>query len=129
MPGNGASSLSRCTVIMKNIFLINYTFLSSSNTVYRNQSTPLRFFSRSSPVIDFPKGNLDGVANLLFYEEIIAVMYYAPWCSKSMWAKNEYEKAATYLQDEVILIVETLKILKNYQFKYYEIIIIINFEY
>ena len=40
-------------------------------------------------------------ALLLEDEEVLFVMFYAPWCGKSMHVKGEFEKAAHYLEHEV----------------------------
>lgn len=53
---------------------------------------------------DYPYGNLGDVALVLEQEEVLLVMYYAPWCSKSKAARREYEKVAEYLADEVRMI-------------------------
>jgi hypothetical protein len=34
-------------------------------------------------------------------EEFIFVMYYAPWCGRSIAARDEFDKAARYLEEEV----------------------------
>ena len=45
------------------------------------------------------------MGELLFQEERLFIMYYAPWCAQSMRVKKEFEKAAKYLQNEVYTIV------------------------
>ncbi|XP_069124262.1 thioredoxin domain-containing protein 11-like [Argopecten irradians] len=62
---------------------------------------PERFFPAGSAVLDFPYGNLNPITNLLNKEEIIFVMYYAPWCSKSRQVRDEFSEAAKYFQNRV----------------------------
>ena len=40
-------------------------------------------------------------ASVLEREEAVFVMYYAPWCGQSMRFRDEFEKAAEYLQGQV----------------------------
>ena len=65
------------------------------------QPHPRRFFPSTSPVLDFPYGNLGAVSELLEDHELLFVMYYAPWCAKSLRSRHEFERAATYMQDQV----------------------------
>ncbi|ESO84927.1 hypothetical protein LOTGIDRAFT_131152, partial [Lottia gigantea] len=62
---------------------------------------PKRFFPTNSPVIDLPYGNLEPVVNILHNEQFIFVMYYAPWCAKSMSLRWEFQKAAKFMQNQV----------------------------
>ncbi|XP_041365008.1 thioredoxin domain-containing protein 11-like [Gigantopelta aegis] len=62
---------------------------------------PKRFFPLGSPVLEFPYGELDPVVELLGQEEVIFLMYYAPWCAKSMAVRWEFNKAAKHLQNQV----------------------------
>ena len=54
-------------------------------------------------MVDFPYGDLSGVMSLLEEggEELLFVMYYAPWCAQSMAAREEFSKAAVYMDGEV----------------------------
>lgn len=65
---------------------------------------PRRFFPAGSAVIDFPYGNMNPIVDLLQKEEILFVMYYAPWCAQSVSVREEYQKAAKYLIDKVCCI-------------------------
>jgi len=71
--------------------------------VVRSQPPPRLFFHQSSGVIDFPYGDLAGVMSLLQDggEELVFVMYYAPWCAQSMMARDEFSQAAKYMDGEV----------------------------
>ena len=69
--------------------------------VHRSQPPPRPFFRRSSGVIDFPYGDLAGVMSLLKEEELLFVMYYVPWCAQCMAAREEFVKAARYMDGEV----------------------------
>jgi len=71
--------------------------------IIRSQPSPRPFFRRSSGVVDFAYGDLAGVMSLLkeSREELLFVMYYAPWCAHCMAVREEFIKAATYMEDEV----------------------------
>ncbi|XP_067672608.1 thioredoxin domain-containing protein 11-like isoform X1 [Haliotis asinina] len=62
---------------------------------------PKKFFPNNSPVYDFFNGELDPVVRLLAQEELIFLMYYAPWCSRSMAIRWEFHKAARHMQGRV----------------------------
>jgi len=71
--------------------------------VTRSQPPPRQFFRHTSGVVDFPYGDLAGVKSLLEEggEELLFVMYYAPWCAHSIVARDEFSKAAIYMHGEV----------------------------
>ncbi|KAJ8319250.1 hypothetical protein KUTeg_004341 [Tegillarca granosa] len=62
---------------------------------------PGRFFPLGSSVIDFPFGDIRPVAESMYREELLFVMYYAPWCAKSMQVRNEFQKAAKVMQNRI----------------------------
>ena len=62
---------------------------------------PDYMFPPGSGITDSPRGDLIPLIRLLNTEEIVVVMYYAPWCSKSQRAKAEYMKAANYFTGKV----------------------------
>lgn len=72
-------------------------------TVTRSPPPPRHFFRRSSGIIDFPYGDLTGLMSLLKEggEELLFVMYYAPWCAESMAAREEFAEAAKHMDNEV----------------------------
>jgi len=71
--------------------------------VIRSQPPPHQFFRRSSGIVDFSHGDHAGVMSLLKEggDELLFVMYYAPWCAESMAAREEFSKAAVYMGNEV----------------------------
>ena len=78
-------------------------FLSrSSDGSYTSQPPPRSFFPSSSEVLDFPYGNLDDVFEIVAEEEVLVVMYYAPWCATSMRFRDEFVRAAEYMKEEVL---------------------------
>lgn len=73
----------------------------SSYQQYSSQPYPTSFFSLESPVIDYPYGNVADVSEILLEEETMFVMFYAPWCARSLKLKHEFEKAAKFFENEV----------------------------
>jgi len=74
-------------------------------TVTRHPPPPRHFFRRTTGVVDFPYGDLTGAMSLLKEggEELLFVMYYAPWCAESMAVRDEFSTAARYMDSEVSL--------------------------
>jgi thiol-disulfide isomerase/thioredoxin len=68
---------------------------------YRKQPLPSPFFPSKSPVLEDQYGDLERLRDRLTKDEIIFVMYYAPWCSKCMEVRWEFHKAAVFMQEEV----------------------------
>ena len=62
---------------------------------------PEYMFPPATGITDSPRGDLIPLIRLLNTHEIVVVMYYAPWCSKSQRARNEYMKAANYFRGKV----------------------------
>lgn len=73
----------------------------SSYQQYSSQPYPTSFFPLQSPVIDYPYGNVADISKLLLEEETMFVMFYAPWCARSLKLKHEFEKAAKFFENEV----------------------------
>ena len=92
--------ISECFLALNNSFSCFFS-VNSGKTVYQGQPSPQRFFPYSSVVLDFPYGNLADVGQLLEDEEVLFIMYYAPWCASCMRVRHEFEKAAKYLENEV----------------------------
>lgn len=64
---------------------------------------PRKFFPFSSPVLEFPFGRVAPLLELTIQDEITFVMYYAPWCTRSMAVRWEFHKAAKFMQNRVSL--------------------------
>ena len=80
----------------------NFPFLSSNDKLATMPPRhPDYMFPPGSGITDSPRGDLIPLIRLLNTEEIVVVMYYAPWCSKSQRAKAEYMKAANYFTGKV----------------------------
>ena len=92
-----------------NAFLfLSINVFSSPDRVFTTQSPPRSFFPSSSVVIDFPYGNLEDVLEIVAEEEVLVVMYYAPWCAASMRFRDEFVRAAEYMKDEVLYFIPWL---------------------
>ncbi|KAK6170535.1 hypothetical protein SNE40_018909 [Patella caerulea] len=83
------------------IFLGRYGTSLQAKTITEPPKEPKRFFPSFSPVLDLPYGNLEPVVNILEKDRFIFVMYYAPWCAKSMTMRWEFQKAAKFMQNQV----------------------------
>ncbi|XP_022316420.2 thioredoxin domain-containing protein 11-like [Crassostrea virginica] len=79
----------------------NYSSSVLDKNVLSPPKNPRPFFPVGSAVLDHPWGDLMPVADLLVTEELLVVMYYAPWCHDSVQAKTEYMKAAKVLENRV----------------------------
>ncbi|NWI59794.1 TXD11 protein, partial [Calyptomena viridis] len=65
---------------------------------------PVNFFSPSSPVIDLFRGQLDYADQLRQRSEIVLYFFYAPWCGQSIAAREEIERVASTLSDQVLFV-------------------------
>ena len=70
--------------------------------VFRQPLTPQPFFS-TIYIADYYLGDILPLANMLHREDIVFVMYYAPWSKKSNMVKKEFFSAAKFLSDRVCL--------------------------
>lgn len=77
----------------------NSTF--SSKPIILPPMPPRKFFPFSSPVLEFPFGRVAPLLELTIQDEITFVMYYAPWCTRSMAVRWEFHKAAKFMQNRV----------------------------
>lgn len=59
------------------------------------------FFNQSSLVIDFYKGHLSAMVDRVADSDYSFIMYYAPWDAESQAARQQFEIAAQYYQNEV----------------------------
>ena len=82
------------------IFFLSY-FSFHEKQIQRPAAAPRRFFPSHSNVVDFYTGSLTPVIKLLEDEELIFVMYYAPWCAQSVRVRGEFIKAARVMGDTV----------------------------
>ncbi|XP_065589024.1 thioredoxin domain-containing protein 11 isoform X1 [Cyrtonyx montezumae] len=65
---------------------------------------PVSFFSTRSPVIDLFRGQLDYADHLRQDSEIALYFFYAPWCGQSVAVREEIERVANRLSDQVLFI-------------------------
>ncbi|NXX79976.1 TXD11 protein, partial [Urocolius indicus] len=65
---------------------------------------PVNFFSTKSPVIDLFRGQLDYADHLRQDSEIVLYFFYAPWCGQSIAAREEIERVASRLSDQVLFV-------------------------
>ncbi|KAK7489104.1 hypothetical protein BaRGS_00019618 [Batillaria attramentaria] len=78
-----------CFVLLTVIF----TFLSNYGTSFKSKPLvvparlPRPLFPAASPVVDLYLGDLRPLVDMLNHEDLIFVMYYAPWCAKSQAVK------------------------------------------
>ncbi|XP_013398415.1 thioredoxin domain-containing protein 11 [Lingula anatina] len=93
-----------CCIVLAGIFTVFFKYghsIKNARTITQSQPGPRRFFPISSAVIDSPLGALQPLSELVHQEEVLFVMYYAPWCAQSMEARWEFEKAARYFHRQV----------------------------
>lgn len=92
-----------CDILIDKMFLKDFFICHSvlDKNVLSPPKNPRPFFPVGSAVLDHPWGDLMPVADLLVTEELLVVMYYAPWCHDSVQAKTEYMKAAKVLENRV----------------------------
>ncbi len=95
------SLFQQLKTVVTGVVVPHCSSLSATQAVYRAQPAPRRFFPGASVVLDFPLGNIADVGEILQHEQLLFVMYYAPWCATCMRVRAEYEKAAKYLEKEV----------------------------
>ncbi|XP_060578316.1 thioredoxin domain-containing protein 11-like [Ruditapes philippinarum] len=100
--------LQRLSKLMMTISVILFIiiYFQSGNGFHQKQITqtanlPQKFFPSHSRVADYPFGNLQPVVKLLGDEELIFVMYYAPWCAQSVRVRGEFIRAAKVLYSTV----------------------------
>lgn len=62
---------------------------------------PKSFFPKGSLVHDYPTGHLDQVQHRVAHSDLSLVMFYAPWCAESQYARLAFEYAARLFYREV----------------------------
>ena len=72
-----------------------------SKEVTAPPKSPRRFFPTGSPVTDYTYGTISYMSDIIIQEEILFVMFYAPWCSESMQLRQEFQKASRVMQHKV----------------------------
>ncbi|XP_029432972.1 thioredoxin domain-containing protein 11 isoform X2 [Rhinatrema bivittatum] len=65
---------------------------------------PVNFFSPRSPVIDLFRGQLDYAEHIRQDSEITLFFLYAPWCGQSIATREEIERVASRLADQVLFV-------------------------
>ncbi|XP_054849357.1 thioredoxin domain-containing protein 11 isoform X2 [Eublepharis macularius] len=65
---------------------------------------PVNFFSSTSPVLDFFLGQLDRAELVRQDSEVSLFFFYAPWCGQSIAAREDIEKVASSLADQVLFV-------------------------
>lgn len=70
---------------------------------------PVNFFSLTSPVHDLFLGQLDRAEDIRRESEVTLFFFYAPWCGQSVVVREELEKVARTLADQVMWGVNFLK--------------------
>ncbi|XP_065500838.1 thioredoxin domain-containing protein 11 isoform X1 [Caloenas nicobarica] len=65
---------------------------------------PVNFFSTTSPVIDLFRGQLDYADHLRQDAEVVLYFFYAPWCGQSIASREEIERVASRLSDQVLFV-------------------------
>ncbi|XP_015265394.1 PREDICTED: thioredoxin domain-containing protein 11 [Gekko japonicus] len=65
---------------------------------------PVNFFSSTSPVVDFFLGQLDHAELVRRDSEVSLFFFYAPWCGQSLAAREDIEKVASSLADQVLFV-------------------------
>lgn len=83
------------------LFEVTSHFRFHEKQITRPAELPRPFFPSHSHVKDFMFGSLQPVIKLLEDEEIIFVMYYAPWCAESKLVRGEFISAAKVLSNTV----------------------------
>ncbi|XP_076458267.1 thioredoxin domain-containing protein 11-like [Babylonia areolata] len=84
-------------------FLSNYgsSFKSKPLVVPARTPEPLFRGSSMSSVVDLHGGDLDPLVDLLQQEDLVFVMYYAPWCAKSHALSAQFSTAAKFMEGQV----------------------------
>lgn len=81
----------------------NFIYLSRANGALETAPAPnpISILSNNSSVIDSPSGSLL-IRNIVTSQfELTLVIYYAPWCAKSIAAMRQFEQAAEGMKSQV----------------------------
>ncbi|KZC05729.1 PREDICTED: thioredoxin domain-containing protein 11 [Dufourea novaeangliae] len=77
------------------------TALHSSSPKVSKPPTAKPFFNQSSIVLDFYKGHVGAVIEMVREADFSFVMYYAPWDAESQAVRPEFEKVAQHYDTQV----------------------------
>lgn len=83
------------------VFLIKSGHSFHEKQIQRPAPPPRKYFPSHSNVVDYQFGELLPVIKLLEDEELIFVIYYAPWCAESVRVRGEFIRAAKVIGDAV----------------------------
>ncbi|XP_053665338.1 uncharacterized protein LOC128714490 [Anopheles marshallii] len=76
------------------LILTTYATIQNSPPKISKAPPPVPFFSKGSLVNDWPTGALGTTQTRVSVSELSLVLYYAPWCAESQYARHAYERVA-----------------------------------
>uniref|UniRef100_A0A182PLS0 Thioredoxin domain-containing protein n=1 Tax=Anopheles epiroticus TaxID=199890 RepID=A0A182PLS0_9DIPT len=76
------------------LILTTYATIQNSPPKISKAPPPVPFFARGSLVNDWPTGALGTTQTRVSVSELSFVLYYAPWCAESQYARHAYERVA-----------------------------------
>ncbi|KFD52721.1 hypothetical protein M514_06377 [Trichuris suis] len=68
---------------------------------YRPGPQPQPFFGSNSSVVDFYRGQLNELEDLMHQNEVNFVMFYAPWSFECLESRSQFEMLATFYSSQV----------------------------
>ncbi|XP_057651528.1 thioredoxin domain-containing protein 11 [Diorhabda carinulata] len=83
------------------LVMMTYAALSKDPPKISKSPAAYHFFSEKSIVTDSYRGQISKVIENARSNDIVFVMFYAPWDADSQRGRNEFEKAAHSMQDKV----------------------------
>ncbi|XP_053673811.1 uncharacterized protein LOC128724072 [Anopheles nili] len=76
------------------LILTTYATIQNSPPKVSKAPPPVPFFSEDSLVYDWPTGALGATQTRVSVSELSFVLYYAPWCAESRFARHAYDQVA-----------------------------------
>uniref|UniRef100_A0A182QRL0 Thioredoxin domain-containing protein n=1 Tax=Anopheles farauti TaxID=69004 RepID=A0A182QRL0_9DIPT len=76
------------------LILTTYATIQNSPPKISKAPPPVPFFAKGSLVHDWPTGSLGTTQTRVSVSELSFVLYYAPWCAESQYARHAYEQVA-----------------------------------
>uniref|UniRef100_A0A182W6F2 Thioredoxin domain-containing protein n=1 Tax=Anopheles minimus TaxID=112268 RepID=A0A182W6F2_9DIPT len=76
------------------LILTTYATIQNSPPKISKAPPPVPFFPKGSLVNDWPTGALGTTQTRVSVSELSLVLYYAPWCAESQFARHAYERVA-----------------------------------